>query len=201
MDKNTASIVTTLTAVALLAVLCFQCAAPPMIETFGDDNDEREGEDGDDNGVSPETTPSDNSTQMDNDKEDDDKQLLPKPSNTLVPQPDSSKLLPANTKINNNEITYNPPVPGPCELLPIGDDCDELFVLAQFLPTQSVPPLRNMSRDLRGDPLCIPRTFVSPFNNSTIDCNLTQPLTCYDDASLNRPSMYKCSQTSSIKVG
>ena len=50
--------------------------------------------------------------------------------------------------------------------------------------------LKNPSLDLRGDPVCNPRDPVSVFNNSSITCTLNRPLTCYDE--LPRPTIWSC---------
>jgi hypothetical protein len=50
--------------------------------------------------------------------------------------------------------------------------------------------LKNSSQDLRGDIVCNPRDPVSVWNNSSITCTLNRPLTCYEG--LNRPELYSC---------
>ena len=50
--------------------------------------------------------------------------------------------------------------------------------------------LRNPSLDLRGDPECNPRDHVSVFNNSSITCTFSRPLTCYEERP--RPPIWSC---------
>lgn len=49
---------------------------------------------------------------------------------------------------------------------------------------------KNPSIDIRGDPVCNPRDPVSVFNNSSITCSFNAPLTCYEG--LPRPTLYSC---------
>lgn len=54
----------------------------------------------------------------------------------------------------------------------------------------TVSSFKNSSIDLRGDPVCNPREPVSVFNNSSITCNFNRPLTCYEE--LPRPNIWSC---------
>ena len=54
----------------------------------------------------------------------------------------------------------------------------------------TVSSFKNSSIDLRGDPVCNPREPVSAFNNSSITCTFNRPLTCYEE--LPRPNIWSC---------
>ena len=94
---------------------------------------------------------------------------------TLTP-PVSSDLLP-RTNDNNSSLDN------------INSESDGLPLL-NFSIGMSTSTLRNTSLDIRGDPSCNPTEPVSAFNNSSITCTLTRPLTCYDDSL--RPDIYSC---------
>lgn len=54
----------------------------------------------------------------------------------------------------------------------------------------TVSSFKNPSIDLRGDPVCNPREPVTVFNNSSITCTFNRPLTCYEE--LPRPNIWSC---------